>query len=173
MPQRHRRSTRAAAQPCPRALPLFLPIALAALLAACGSGTDDSATRTARSAHALAESAPETVLTPVGASASDQERADLSAQAAIDHDMGTRWGSAFRDDQWLTLDYGHSVAINHVRIAWEAAHASQYLLQVSDDNTHWTTIKSVDANAGGSEEIAGLNGQGRYLRMQGVKRSTQ
>jgi CxxC motif-containing protein (DUF1111 family) len=146
---------------------------LAALLAACGSGTDDPAARQARIAHSLAESAPEAALTPVSATASGQERGDLSARAAIDHDPNTRWGSGFSDDQWLTLDYGQSVAINHVRIAWEAAHATQYLLQVSDDNTHWTTIKSVDGSAGGTEDIAGLSGQGRYLRMQGVKRSTQ
>jgi hypothetical protein len=59
-----------------------------------------------------------------------------------------------------------------VRINWENAHATQYLLQVSDDNSNWTTIKTVDNSQGGVEDITGLNGQGRYLRMQGVKRSS-
>jgi CxxC motif-containing protein (DUF1111 family) len=115
----------------------------------------------------------EAVLTPVSASASSTERGDLSAAAAIDHDESTRWGSGFSDDQYLTLDFGTSQVINRVHIDWENAHAIQYLLQVSDDNANWTTIKTVDNSQGGSEDWPGLAGQGRYLRMKGVTRSTQ
>jgi hypothetical protein len=45
-------------------------------------------------------------------------------------------------------------------------------LQVSDDNANWTTIKTVDNSTGGIEDWTGLGAQGRYLRMKGVKRST-
>ncbi|WP_394778810.1 di-heme oxidoredictase family protein [Undibacterium sp.] len=152
-----------------------IPIALALLLAACGGSSDTSEpNQTARSLKSLAAGANvEVVLTPVSASSTSSERGDLSAAAAIDHNEGTRWGSGFTDDQSLTLDFGTSQTINRVHIDWENAHATQYLLQVSDDNQHWTTIKSVDNSQGGSEDIGGLSGQGRYLRMQGVKRSTQ
>jgi CxxC motif-containing protein (DUF1111 family) len=114
----------------------------------------------------------EVALTPVGATASSSERGDLSAAAAIDHDMNTRWGSGFTDNESLTLDYGQSVSITRVRIDWENAHALQYVLEVSDDGTNWTTLKSVDNSPGGTEDLTGLNGQGRYLRMRGIKRST-
>src|SRR5471032_69647 len=153
-----------------------LALALAALLSACGGGSDSAAPsgKTAQSAMFKALStSPETVLTPVSATASAVERGDLSAAAAIDHDETTRWSSGFTDDQYLTLDFGQSVPINRVHIDWENAHATQYLLQVSDDNATWTTIQSVDNSQGGSEDWPGLNGQGRYLRMLGVKRSTQ
>ncbi|MRW91855.1 c-type cytochrome [Duganella sp. FT80W] len=152
-----------------------LPLAISLTLAACGGGSDgtqDTASAgPARMMSALAAS-PEAVLTPVAATASGAERGDLSAAAAIDHDLTTRWSSLFSDTQWLTLDYGSSKVINHVHIDWENAHATQYQLQVSDDNLNWTTIKTVDNSQGGSEDWTGLNGQGRYLRMQGVKRST-
>lgn len=111
-------------------------------------------------------------LTPLSATAGSTERGDLSAAAAIDHNDTTRWGSGFADDQYLTPDFGTSQPITRVHIEWENAHATQYLLQVSDDNATWNTIKTVDNSQGGSEDWTGLSGQGRYLRMKGIKRST-
>ena len=154
-----------------RAVPL-LPLVLA--LAACGGGGGSETTAAALPTAQLgAVVSSETVLTPVGATASSAERGDLSAAAAIDRNDSTRWGSGFTDGEYLTLDFGVSKAITRVRISWENAHASAYLLQVSDDLNNWTTIRSVDNSGGGVEDITGLTGQGRYLRMQGVKRAGQ
>lgn len=150
-----------------RAAPL-LPLVLA--LAACGGG---DAASTAPTLQLGAQVASETVLTPVGATASSAERGDLSAAAAIDRNDGTRWGSGFTDNEYLTLDFGASQLITRVRISWENAHASAYLLQVSDDLSNWTTIRSVENSGGGVEDLTGLSGQGRYLRMQGVRRAGQ
>ena len=151
-------------------LPLALALALA--LSACGGGGDHAAAPAAAQ-RLLAESVSEAALTPVAATASSAERGDLSAGAAIDGNDGTRWGSAFTDNEYLTLDFGTSQTITRVHIAWENAHASAYLLQVSDDNAHWTTVQRVDDSRGGIEDITGFAAQGRYLRMQGVKRSGQ
>jgi CxxC motif-containing protein (DUF1111 family) len=152
------------------------PCALAVLLVGCGGGSNGEMTTTASDdsarVHALAVSDAGVALTPVGATASASERGDLGAAAAIDHDESTRWSSGFSDDQFLVLDFGQSVAINRVRIDWERAHATRYLLQVSSDGSNWTTIKTVTDSQGGVEDWTGLSGQGRYLRMQGVKRST-
>ncbi|HEY0586603.1 MAG TPA: di-heme oxidoredictase family protein [Pseudoduganella sp.] len=149
------------------------PLALAALMAACGGGNGDGgAPATVLKGSSVLQST-ETALTPANAIASSSERGDLSAAAAIDHNDSTRWSSGFTDDQYLTLDFGKSVAINRVKIAWENAHATEYLLQVSDDNASWTTIKTVQDSQGGTEDWSGLAGQGRYLRMKGIKRSSQ
>ena len=164
-----------------------LPLALSLLLAACGGGSGGADSKAGASltlssstmqgggsarGMAAAGASPEVALTPLGATATSAERGDLAAAAAIDGNVGTRWGSAFSDEQSLTLDFGASVPINRVRIDWENAHATQYLLQTSEDGALWTTIKSVDGSTGGAEDWIGLAGQGRYLRMQGVKRST-
>jgi CxxC motif-containing protein (DUF1111 family) len=156
-------------------LPSTLALALA--LTGCGSG-DASQPAQASGTRLLARSAASTAgtempLTPVGASASASERGDLGPQAAIDHDAATRWGSGFSDDQWLVLDFGSAQTITRVHIDWENAHATAYALQVSDDNSSWTTIKSATNSQGGAEDWTGLQAQGRYLRLQGVKRSTQ
>ncbi|MBC3916935.1 discoidin domain-containing protein [Undibacterium sp. CY18W] len=148
-------------------------------LAGCGgsssadSAAQNAAGNTPMAAPPQATPAAETVLTPVSATASSMERGDLSAAAAIDHNDNTRWGSGFTDDQYLTLDFGKTETITRVRIQWENAHALQYLLQVSDNNADWTTIKTVDNSQGGIEDLTDLNGKGRYLRMKGIKRSTQ
>ncbi|HEX7988435.1 MAG TPA: discoidin domain-containing protein, partial [Duganella sp.] len=157
-----------------------LALALTASLAACGGGGEDDAQPAARTLSAMkiqggatATASAEVALTPVAASASSSERGDLSAAAAIDRNDGTRWGSGFTDDQYLTLDFGKSETVTRVRIDWENAHAAQYQLQVSDDNASWRTIKSVDDSQGGTEDLTDLNGQGRYLRVKGIKRATQ
>ena len=156
-----------------------LPLALALLLSACGGNSGDSPAvnqgTMSSSAKLLAAvgTGQEVALTPVSASATSSERGDLSAAAAIDHKDDTRWGSGFSDDQALTLDFGKSEVINRVKINWENAHATRDLLQVSEDNANWTTIRTVDDSKGGSEDLSGLAGQGRYLRVQGIKRSTQ
>ncbi|MFS2002458.1 di-heme oxidoredictase family protein [Duganella sp. CT11-25] len=161
-------------------LKLGLPLSLSLILAACGGGGSDADSANAKvamggrslAAVSLAAATPEVALTPVAVTATSAERGDLSATAAIDGNEQTRWGSGFADDQSLTLDYGTSKLITRVRIQWENAHATQYLLQVSEDNSNWTTIKTVDDSAGGTEDWTGLNGQGRYLRVKGIKRST-
>jgi len=161
-------------------LPLALAIGLASTLAGCGGGNGESPMATMQSASqslfksvAGAFGDAESALTPVRAYASSAERPDLDGPAAIDHDNGTRWGSRFTDDEFLVLDFGQSQTITRVRIDWENAHASQYLLQVSEDGSTWNTIKTVSDSTGGTEDLTGLNGQGRYLRMKGVKRAGQ
>lgn len=153
-----------------------LPLALAALLAACGGGDpakDSGAPGATLKTLGGATQVSETVLTPVAATSSSAERDDLGASAVIDGNENTRWSSGFSDDQFLTVDFGASVAINRVRIVWENAHATEYELQVSDDNRTWSTIKSVQNSQGGAEDWSGLSGTGRYLRMKGLKRSSQ
>ena len=153
-----------------------LPLALTLLLTACGGGGSEpkvpSAQTTLLGMFEARSAAAEVALTPVSASASSSERGELSAAAAIDHNENTRWSSGFSDDEWLTLDFGKSEVINRVRIDWENAHATQYLVQVSDDNASWSTIKTVVDSQGGTEDLSGLSGQGRYLRIKGGKRST-
>jgi CxxC motif-containing protein (DUF1111 family) len=156
-----------------------LAVALTLVLTACGGGGGEPAESTAQSAsskmfNVLASmfESPEVALTPVNATSSSEERADLSAAAAIDHNEHTRWSSGFTDDQSLTLDFGKSEVINRVRIDWENAHATTYRLQVSEDKTTWETIRIVENSQGGTEDLTGLSGQGRYLRMQGIKRSS-
>lgn len=90
---------------------------------------------------------------------------------AVDGDATTRWASGYDDASWWQVDLGTSTAIGKVTISWEAAHASEYQVQVSEDGTTWTTAATVTDSAGGLETVW-VVATGRYVRMQGVKRAT-
>jgi beta-glucanase (GH16 family) len=106
------------------------------------------------------------------ASTSSNENESLSGSAAVDGNISTRWSSAFADPQWIYVDLGATYTINRVKITWEAASASQYKVQLSNDATTWSDLKAVVDNTTLVNEHTGLAGSGRYIRIYGTVRST-
>ncbi len=108
------------------------------------------------------------------AKASSVESSSLPAGAAFDGNLtGTRWASKEGvDPQWLQVDLGAPAHISQVKLTWEAAYAKAYKIQVSVDGTTWTTIYSTTAGNGGTDDLIGLSGTGRYVRMDGTARGT-
>jgi hypothetical protein len=111
-------------------------------------------------------------LKPVAVTASSTEKAEVAPANAIDGNILSRWASAWSDPQYLQLDFGSVQKITHVRISWEAGYAADYQLQTSTDGTSWTTIQTVINGDGGVDDITGLAGSGRYLRVYGTRRGT-
>jgi hypothetical protein len=105
------------------------------------------------------------------ATASSVENAGTAAGKAVDGDTGTRWSSAAGDDQWLQVDLGATASVTRVELAWEAAYAKDYKVQISGDGTTWTDLKSVTGSDGGADSLD-VSGRGRYVRMLGVHRAT-
>ena len=104
--------------------------------------------------------------------ASSMQSASFPAADATDGNLGTRWSSAFADPQWLEVDLGSTQNICQVVLNWETAYATAFQIQVSPDNTTWTTIYSTTAGTGGNQTLA-VSGTGRYIRMFGTARATQ
>ncbi len=97
--------------------------------------------------------------------------------AAVDGDLTTRWSSAWTgvpnaDTEWFTVDLGATYSIKEVVLMWEVAYGKEYLIQVSTDNAAWNTIYHKTGGTGGTNDLTGLVGAGRYVRMQGVQRGT-
>jgi hypothetical protein len=105
------------------------------------------------------------------ATASSTENAGVPASAAVDGDTGTRWSSTFADPQWLQVDLGATATIDQVVLNWEAAYASAFQIQVSNDGATWTTIHTTTAGTGGTQTLA-VTGSGRYVRVHGTARGT-
>jgi Carbohydrate binding module (family 6)/F5/8 type C domain len=105
------------------------------------------------------------------ATASSTENATYPASAAVDGSTTTRWSSAFSDPQWLEVDLGSTATISQVSLNWEAAYARSFQIQVSTDNSNWTSIYSTTTGAGGVQTLA-VSGTGRYVRMYGTVRGT-
>ncbi|NUR25254.1 MAG: licheninase, partial [Catenulispora sp.] len=104
--------------------------------------------------------------------ASSAENAGSAAANATDGNTGTRWSSAFSDPQWLQVVLGTSSAVTQVNLNWEAAYATAFQIQVSDNATTWSTIYSPTTGTGGNQTLQ-VTGTGRYVRMYGTARATQ
>jgi len=69
--------------------------------------------------------------------ASSSEGASTPATAAVDGDLGTRWSSTFQDPQWLQVDLGTTATLDQIVLRWEAAYATGYRIEVSNDGQRW------------------------------------
>ncbi|HEV7651042.1 MAG TPA: beta-1,3-glucanase family protein [Actinophytocola sp.] len=105
------------------------------------------------------------------ATASSTENGATSAAAAVDGSSATRWSSAFSDPQWLRVDLGGTATVCQVVLAWEAAYASAFQIQLSADGNTWTTLYSTASGTGGTQTLD-VAGSGRYLRVLGTARAT-
>lgn len=99
-----------------------------------------------------------------------------NATLAIDGNLGTRWESAFSDDQMWQVNYGEPKEFNTVQIVWEGAYASSFKLQGSANGTDWTDLKVItDQTLTGFPNTQnidlGTTVIYQYLRFVGVKRA--
>lgn len=91
---------------------------------------------------------------------------------AVDGDDGTRWASSWSDNQTLTVDLGTARQVGRVVLAWEAAYARSYRIEVSTDGSTWRTVWSTTAGDGGTDVAAFPVSSARYVRMSGLTRAT-
>lgn len=113
---------------------------------------------------------PNIALKKTATCSSSENTQAMPASAAVDGDMGSRWGSQHKDGEWLQVDLGSVCYIDHITIHWEAAYAAQYLIQVigtQQDTTSYTV------SCTGGEVTTAIGGNGRYVRILGISRATQ
>ncbi|MFI6076423.1 glycoside hydrolase family 3 C-terminal domain-containing protein [Actinoplanes sp. NPDC051343] len=104
--------------------------------------------------------------------ASSTENAGTPATAATDGNDGTRWSSAVSDPQWLQVDLGSAQQVCGADLHWETARAATFKIQISNDGNTWTDASPVTNGADGNQSVV-VSGTGRYVRMDGLTRSTQ
>jgi beta-mannanase len=96
-----------------------------------------------------------------------------AAAKAVDADGNTRWESAYANNQSIFVDLGRSYNLSRVRLAWEAAYAKDYQLQVSSDGSTWTTIKDVwGKSSATADDWTSLSASGRYVKVYCINRAT-
>ncbi|MFL6072820.1 MAG: PQQ-dependent sugar dehydrogenase [Mycobacteriales bacterium] len=93
------------------------------------------------------------------------------ASNAVDGDTSTRWASAANvDPSWIYVDLGATFSIHRVQLTWDASCATAYQVQTSPDHSTWTDIASTTTGDGGVDNLTGLTGSGRYVRVNGTHR---
>ncbi len=101
------------------------------------------------------------------------EDSTLVAANAVDGNTATRWASAEGvDPQWIRVDLGATATISRVRLLWEAAYAKSYRVEASADGSTWTRLYSTTSGNGATDDLTGLSGSGRYVRVYGTARGT-
>ncbi|TDU90311.1 3',5'-cyclic AMP phosphodiesterase CpdA [Kribbella voronezhensis] len=104
---------------------------------------------------------------------SSVETSSYGGSLAVDGSLSTRWASAEGvDPQWIRVDLGQAATVHRVKLTWEVAYGKDYRVEVSDDGTTFTTIKDVVGGNGATDDLTGLTGHGRYVRVVGTKRGT-
>lgn len=106
------------------------------------------------------------------ATASSSEDSTKTPDKAIDGNASTRWSSSYSDPQWISVDFGSAINVNGVMLNWEAAYAKAYQIQLSTDNSNWTTVFSTTTGDGGVDTISFATESARYVRMYGTQRAT-
>lgn len=96
-----------------------------------------------------------------------------SAGKTTDGSATTAWRSlAGSDKQWIYVDLGQRHAISRVRLTWDAAYASDYIIQTLVSGNNWATIYRTSSANGGVDDIRGLSGVGRQIRIYAFKRGS-
>ncbi|KFE60870.1 discoidin domain-containing protein [Hyalangium minutum] len=129
-------------------------------------GTDRSPTIS----HSGAVSPTANLALGKNASASSNEFG--SPSDAFDGNINTRWSSLVTDTETLAVDLGAVYSIKRIVLKWEAAYGSKYVLEASLDNVTWKPLYTENAGNGGTDDLTGLSGVGRYVRMRGVQRGS-
>ena len=101
-----------------------------------------------------------------------QESSALAPDKALDGNSASRFaaGGSCAHNTWYILDLGNNYDLSRVRINWEAAHPSAYVLEISKDGQTFTELKQVTNAAAGWVETA-VSGMGRFLRIREVTRA--
>ncbi len=113
-----------------------------------------------------AASAKRNVARAKAVTASSTYNTTLAAKNITDGKSTTRW--AAKDgglNQWVRIDLGQRFTISRVKLNWDAGYASSYKLQISNDGSTWNDIYTTTTGNGGTDDLVGLSGLGRYVRI--------
>ena len=107
------------------------------------------------------------------ATSSSIEGTGFEAAKAFDGNTTTRWSSAAGvSTAWIYVDLGATYNISRIVLIWEAAFASGYQIQTSNDAATWTNIFTTTTGNGATDDLTGLTGNGRYVRMNATTKGS-
>lgn len=78
-------------------------------------------------------------------SSPNAEGAEFTANKMLDGNYNTRFSTKQAGN--VAIDLGKVYKMNQVAVYWEAAYSSAFTIQVSKDNTTWTTVDSVSGKS--------------------------
>lgn len=108
------------------------------------------------------------------ARASSTQEGPYDAAFAVDGSRSRRWSSEINDPQWLLIDLQEPRLVRAVRLDWEQAFGSEYVVEGSLDSTSWVEFQRVtDGRPGERVILLSVPTQARYVRVTGLRRGTK
>jgi hypothetical protein len=107
-----------------------------------------------------------------GSTASSSDNTARPASAAFDSSSTSRWSSQYSDNQWISVDLGAAMTINHIVLKWETAYGKSFQIQTATNGSNWQTVYSTTTGTGGTSDITFNAVSARYVRMVGLKRGS-
>jgi F5/8 type C domain-containing protein/parallel beta helix pectate lyase-like protein len=105
-------------------------------------------------------------------SSSSNESSSLGPERAVDGNGGTRWSSAWQNNQWWQVDLGSTGTVDTVAVNWEVAYAASWKVQVSTDGVTFTDAASLTGSSHGWKLASFAPRSARYVRVLGLTRAT-
>jgi hypothetical protein len=97
--------------------------------------------------------------------ASCSESASYLPSKGNDGNTTTRWSSCQNtSNPWYNIDLGASRTINKITIRWESAYCTQFQINISSDNSSWTTYGAY-TSSGGNQTLNFSNLSTRYISL--------
>ncbi len=95
------------------------------------------------------------------------QQAGHPVQNGNDGNFETRWCAADSTaPQWWEVDLGGAITITNTQVAWELVSVYQYKIEVSLDNTTWTTVVDKTSNLTVARKNSdNFSANGRYVRI--------
>lgn len=97
---------------------------------------------------------------------------NLNGKNINDGNTYTRWGSEWKNDQWVVIDLAGQYTIDAFTLNWEAAYGISYEIQVSNDNKNWKRVYVESNGDGGIDEFSIKPVTARYVKNVGLEAAT-
>ena len=108
--------------------------------------------------------------------ASGYENDGMKPEKVVDGDLNSRWSSRHQDNEWIVVDIGDCYQLTTVKLYWEAAYATDFDVEVSEDGEQYTIAKSITGAEGGVQTIDIRKGgeavEAQFVRIYCKKRNT-
>lgn len=93
--------------------------------------------------------------------------------APFDGDPETRWASAYKDGEWIYMDFGKPKTVSRIVIKWEQAYAPSFEILSSDDAQTWKRVIVLEGQRGGTNEVEFQPVMARYIKIVGLLRANE
>lgn len=104
--------------------------------------------------------------------ASSVESGNFLPSRAVDSNIGTRWSSVFRDNQWIYVDLGANRYVDTAILRWQAAYARSYGIYYWT-GSYWANLYWTSQGSGGTNMIRFTPTTARYFMMYATERGTK